>query len=375
MKKKVLIPILIVLLLAVGAFCAFLINNTGRHEEDPTGEVTMDLTAQVTANKAGAFAFLEKTENILPDDARGYVVDTQTDIDFSDTTEFALKKTAEAVFAKVDAIQPNTVVIRHYKDVNYSPSGFNVLSHLISEAKEFGLYTVLYLTDTSADKDSVLAIAENYGADAVMLGSDGIDTTKASEIRSAVSEKGFRFGLYFKNNMSDSAKKISENNSCDFCFVQIDYSTENGADSVISDWVTAGLSYSTKIYGVVRNDLVKSGEGWTKSNEVNNIVKLLYNKGGFSGCVMSSLAKLRTDDNDTATNLYSYYEYFNDVTYTALTYTDVKIENDKITFSGTTDKDFPTYVHSTSGGWQTVETTGDDGAFTVSVPLVYGKNL
>ena len=72
---------------------------------------------------------------------------------------------------------------------------------------------------------------------------------------------------------------------------------------------------------------MKSGAGWTKSNEVNNLVKLLYNHGGFSGCVMYSHKKLSTDDHDTATNLYSYYEYFNNVDYTALTFTDIKINN------------------------------------------------
>lgn len=373
MKKKVLIPIFVMLLLAVGAFCAFLINDAYRQDEIPTGE-TVDLAAQVVANRENAFAFMKKTDNILPEDAKGYVVDTLTDIDFSDTTETALKASAEDVFTKVDAIQPDTVVIKHYKNVNYSPSGFNVLSHLITKAKEQNLYTVLYLTDTSADKESVLTAVSLYGADAVMLSGDGVNETSSSEIRDYVSAKGFGFGLYFANRMSGNAKKITENNACDFCFVQIDYSTENGADTVISDWVGAGLSCNTKIYGVVRNDLVKSGDGWTKSNEVNNIVKLLYNTGGFSGCVMHSLAKLKTDDNDTTTNLYSYYEYFNNVDYTALTYTDIKIENDKITFSGTTDKDFPTYVYSTSGGWQSVAVTGDDGTFTVSVPLIYGEN-
>ncbi len=373
MKKKVLIPIFIMLLLAVGAFCAFLIKDAVRQEEFSTGD-TVDLSAQVVANRESAFSFMKKNENILPEDAKGYVVDTLTDIDFSDTTETALRASAENVFTKVDAIGPDTVVIKHYKAVNYSPAGFNVLSHLVTKAQEQNLYTVLYLTDTSADKDSVLSVASSYGADAVMLGGDGMNESKSAEIRDYVAENGFRFGLYFKNNMSDKAKSIVRNNACDFCFVQIDYSTENGADGVIAQWVDAGLSGNTKIYGVVRNDLVKSGEGWTKSNEVNNIVKLIYNKGGFSGCVMHSLAKLKTDDNDTTTNLYSYYEYFNNVDYTALTYTDVEIENDKITFSGTTDNDYPTYVYSTSGGWQSVAVTGDDGAFTVSVPLVYGEN-
>ncbi len=372
MKKKVLIPIFIMLLLAVGAFCAFLIKDAVRQEDFSTGD-TVDLSAKVIANRESAFDFMKKSDNILPEDAKGYVVDTLTDIDFSDTSETALKTAAENVFAKVDAIQPDTVVIKHYKDVNYSPTGFNVLSHLITKAKEFNLYTVLYLVDAPSDKNAVESVGF-YGADAVMLSGDGINETVSSEIKNAVSEKGLRFGLYFKNKMSDNAKAIINNNACDFCFVQIDYSTENGAESVMADWVIAGLSGNTKIYGVVRNDLVKSGDGWTKSNEVNNIVKLLYNNGGFSGCVMHSLAKLRSDDNDTTTNLYSYYEYFNNVDYTALTYTDVRIENDKITFSGTTDKDFPTFVYSTSGGWQSVSTTGDDGAFIVSVPLVFGEN-
>ena len=136
MKKKVLIPIFVMLLLAVGAFCAFLIAGRVVPEEETTENYAIDITAQVMANSSNAFSFLKKSENILPDDARGYVVDTSEDIDFSVTTEAALKAAAEDVFTKVDAIQPNTVVIKHYKDTDYSPSGFDVLSHLITKAKE-----------------------------------------------------------------------------------------------------------------------------------------------------------------------------------------------------------------------------------------------
>lgn len=374
MKKKVIIPIAIMLLLAVGAFCAFLIHDAYVSEEFTTGDPA-DIATQIAANRNTAFSFLQKDENVLPDDVRGYIVDAAEHIDYSDTSETALKAQAENVFTKVDAILPNTVVIKHSSAVNYSPAGFDVLSYLVKTAKENGLYTVLYLTDTNAEKNAVLSAVTLYGADAVMVDGADLMNSDVSEIRDHLSSSGKRFGLYYKNGITENAKNILAQNSVDFSFVQFDYSTENGADKIVTQWAAYGFSCNVKVYGVVRNDLVKSGEGWTKSNEVNNIVKLLYNTGGFSGCVMSDYVKLRNNDNDTATNLYSYYEYFNNVDYTALTYTDVKIENNSIVFSGTTDKNFPLFVYSTSaGGWQTVAVSGDDGVFRVTVPLVAGEN-
>ena len=379
MKRKLPIIIAIVLLLIVGAFCGFLIYDAYRTEELPTGEM-IDISEQIKANEENAFAFLSESENILPDDMRGYIFDPSADMSFEDTSEAALKKSAENVFEKVDAILPNTVVVRFSEKMNYSPDSFDVLSYFVEKAKEQELYVVFLLDSeefpmAKADKEKILEKTGKYNPDAVMIHAGDSDaSSKVSDIKEYFNAKDIKFGVYCEETLNDNIKKTV--NSADFCFVQINHSSENGGENIIKQWAQFVLSGNTNVYGVVRNDLVKSGSGWTQSNEVNNLVKLLYNHGGFSGCVMYSHAKLRTDDNDTATNLYSYYEYFNNVDYTALTYTGVEIKNNsEIIFSGTTDKNYPTHVWCTANGkWQSVPTTGDDGSFTVNVPLEQGEN-
>lgn len=379
MKRKLPIIIAIVLLLIVGAFCAFLIYDAYRTEEVPTGEM-IDISSQIKTNEATAFAFLYESPNILPDDMKGYIVDPSVDMNFEDTSEDALKKSAENVFDKVDAILPNTVVVRFSEKLSYAPNGFDVLSYFVGKAKEQGLYVVFMLDSeefpiAKADKAKILEKTGKYNMDAVMIHADNSDASqKVNEIKEHLNAKDIKFGVYCEDALTDNIKKTVT--SADFCFVQLNHSSENGAENIIKQWAQFTLSGNTPVYGVVRNDLVKSGAGWTQPNEVNNLVKLLYNHGGFSGCVMYSHAKLRTDDNDTATNLYSYYEYFNNVDYTALTFTDVKINNNaEINFSGTTDKNYPTHVWCTANGkWQSVPTQGEEGNFTANIPLAEGEN-
>lgn len=376
MKKKILIAISVMLLLAVGAFCAFLIYDAPDMKEESTDEV-IDIAVQIKENEKNAFSFLEKSENTLPEDMRGYIVDFEKDIDFSDTSDAALKNEADAVFEKVDAIKPNTVVIKYSSEINYSPAGFDVLKYFTDSAKNLEMYVVL-LPDggfSFADKEEILEKTGIYNIDAVMLDASSGKNEKAAELREYLAGKDIKLGVYCADSPDENEKKLLA--VCDFCFVQINNSTENGAENIIKQWSKIGLENNSYIYGVIRNDLVKSGTGWTLSNEVTACLKHLYNHGGFSGCVMYSHEKLQNNDNDTATNLYSYYEYFNNVDYTALTYTDVSIsaDNSQIVFSGTTDKNYPLHIWCTANGnWQTVSAEGEEGSFKVSVPLAFGEN-
>lgn len=379
MKRKLAIIISVVLLLIVGAFCGFLIHDAYKGEESPTGE-TVDIPALIKANEESAFSFLTESDNILPDDMRGYIFDPGADMSFEDTSETALKKSAESVFEKVDAILPNTVVVRFDEKMNYAPGGFDALSYFVEAAKERELYVVFLLDSedfsvSKAKKDKILEKTGKYNPDAVMIhAADSDYSEKVKDIKTHLNAENIKFGLYCEEKLNDNIKKTVA--SADFCFVQINHSSENGGENIIKQWAQFALSGNTNVYGVIRNDLVKSGEGWTKPNEVNNLLKLLYNHGGFSGCVMYSHGKLRTDDNDTATNLYSYYEYFNNVDYTALTFTDVEIKNNaEIIFKGTTDKNYNTYVWCTANGkWQSVPTAGEEGSFTANIPLSAGEN-
>lgn len=379
MKRKWPIIIAVMLLLSVGAFCAFLIYDAYRNQENQQYEM-LDIATQIKTNEENAFAFLAESENILPDNMRGFIVDLAVDMDFSDDTEDVLKKSAENVFEKVDAILPNTVVVKYSEKTNYTSGAFDVLSYFVEKAKEQELYVVFLLDGEEfsiekADKDKIPEKIGKYNPDAVMLHSEKSDVSeKIKNLTDSFHSDDINFGIYCEDAPDENTKKNIT--AADFCFVQINYSSENGGENIIKQWAEIGLSDDTLVYGVIRNDLVKSGAGWTKTNEVNNLVKLLYNHGGFSGCVMYSHAKLRTDDNDTATNLYSYYEYFNNVDYTALTFTDIKINNNiEIVFAGTTDKNYPTHVWCTANGkWQSVPVQGEDGAFSVSLPVVDGEN-
>lgn len=379
MKRKLPIIIAVMLLLIVGAFCAFLIYDAYKTQENQSHEM-LDIATQITTNEENAFAFLSESENILPDNMRGYIVDLSADMNFDDTSEDALKKSAESIFEKVDAILPNTVVVKYSEKMNYTFGNIDVLSYFVEKAKEQKIYVVFLLdgeefTLKKADKDKILEKIGKYSMDAVMIHTEKSDMSeKIKELTESFHSNDINFGIYCQDAPDENI--IKNVKAADFCFAQINYSSENGGENIIKQWAEIALSDDTLVYGVIRNDLVKSGAGWTKANEVNNLVKLLYNHGGFSGCVMCSHEKLRTDDNDTATNLYSYYEYFNNVDYTALTFTDIKINNNaEIIFSGTTDKNYPTHVWCTANGkWQSVPTQGEDGAFSVSLPVADGEN-
>ena len=65
-----------------------------------------DIATQIKTNEENAFSFLAKSENILPDNMRGYTVDLSVDMNFDDTSEEALKKSAKEVefFAKQEGL-------------------------------------------------------------------------------------------------------------------------------------------------------------------------------------------------------------------------------------------------------------------------------
>lgn len=384
MKRKAILITAILLLLAVGAFCAFLIYDSYNYSEEMSTDEMLDIPTQITENEDSAFAFLKESDNVLPDNMRGYVVDMAVDISFDDTTEAALKAEAESIFEKVDAILPNTVVIKYSDNINYAPSGFDVLSYFTEKAKEQELYVVMLLDGeefpiNKTGEKEILEKTGKYNVNAVMLDvseETGDISKKVQSIKDGINQKDIKFGIFCQDSPNESIKNLVINSATDFCFVQLNYSTENGVENIIKQWAAIGLSCNSPVYGILRNDLVRSSTGWTQPTEIYEQVRLLYNNGGFSGCVMHSHAKLRTDDNQTATKLFSYNESFNDSDYTALIFTDVEIKNnEEIIFYGTTDKNYPLHVWCTANGkWQQVSTQGDEGNFAVSIPLSKGEN-
>ena len=352
MKKKIIIPLVLLLLLLTGAFIGWLVYDAYREEE-----VTeyLDTASMVKENADTAFVF-DKEEK-LTDNIRGYIIDPEKDM--AEATEDA----AKAVFQKVDAIQPNTVLIKYDKDK---------LSLLTDTAKEEGLDVIILLPESMMSEKNIESVCETYGAKAVCidLSENNKNIEKAEKLREKVSVK---LGVYLNENLTDGIKQSIESSALDFYFVRIDSTADGNAEATVKNWAETALKSDSKVYGVLCNDNVTD----ENPGEILSVLKFTYNYGGFSGCIMADREKLSTDDHQTATKLYSYYEYFNDVSYTALTITDFKVKdgNTAVEFSGTTDSNFPTHVWCTaSGKWSTAATQGEDGKFTVTLNLNEGKN-
>ena len=348
MKKKLLIGILITLLLLTGAFIGWLIFDS--FQESQVIEYA-DIDSMIKTNEATAFSFSEN-EDIRPMNIKGYIIDPEKD----------LTDRIDEVFEKVDTIQPNTVLIKYSGDR---------LSELIDAAKEEGLDVILLLPSGMLNEKDIVSVSENFGVQMICVATD--DLTNAENLSMKLSEKNIILGIYTTEKLDDAKKTAVRNSKAGFWFVQIDSTVATNAEGIIKSWSEVALESDSRIYGVLRNDKV------TRDNpkEIATLLRATYNYGGFSGCVIYDREKLSTDDNKTATNLYSYYEYFNDIDYTALTLTDVKISDDKktLTFSGTSDKEFPVFARSSASDWIIPSNSADDeGKFTVSIPLAEGEN-
>lgn len=351
MKKKIIIPLVILLLVLTGAFIGWLVFDAYKDENIQYA----DIDKMIKENADTAFDLLV-TESSLSDDIRGYIIDPEKDMNGTD------EEAANAVFEKVDAIQPNTVLIRYDE---------KKLGLLITAAENNGLDVIILLSEKMLSKNDITSVCNTFGSYKICV--ETSDIHKAEKIYPEIKESNIVLGIYLNEALSDEIKASIENASLDFYFAQIDSTVAENAENVIKTWARSALKSDSKIYAVLRNDCV------TRENptEIQSLVKMLYNNGGFSGCIMYDREKLSTDDNCTATNLYSYYEYFNNSDYTALTLTDFRVSDDKtsVEFSGTSDNTCPVFAWSTwNGGWITAETQGDDGQFTISIPLVEGKN-
>lgn len=349
MKKKILIPIAILLLIMTGAFIGWLIYDAQK-TETPTEYA--DIDSMINNNASSAFSILE-TEDYRPADIKGYIIDPEKDITDSVAT----------VFEKVDAIQPNTVLIKYSE---------NKLQELISTAKENDLDVILLLPEKMLKEKDITAVYEKYGVKLVCIETQNVKAVE--KLFPSLKENGITTGIYIGENLSDEIKTSVLNSALDFYFVQIDSTVSGNAENIIKSWSEVALKSDAKVYGVLRNDKV------TQENpkEIQSLLKFVYNYGGFSGCIIYDREKLSTDDNRTTTNLYSYYEYFNDIDYTALTLTDFNISNDKssLSFTGTSDCNYPVFAWCTAvNGWTIPDNTKDeDGNFTVSLPLSQGEN-
>lgn len=354
MKKKIIIPLIALIILATGAFTGWLIYDVYKHSNTQP----VDLAATANENADTAFDFLNN-ENPLPDNMRGYIINPEKDFD---TAAEDLTASALSVFEKVDAILPNTVLIK-YTDEN--------VKYLVSAAKENGLKVIFYINEDTLSTEKIAILHGTFGVNMFCV-DDNID--KAAKLRSELNTQGIFIGAAVSEELSQKVKDSVESSALDFYFVKIEAHASDNAEEIIKNWASSALISKSKIYAVLRNDNVTVND----PTEISKLVRFIYNHGGFSGCVMADREKLSTDDNSTTTKLYSYYEYFNNSEYTALTLTDFSITNDKsaAVFGGmTSDPAYPVHIWCTAvDGWNTAVLNQDDGSFRVTIPLTHGEN-
>ncbi len=363
MNKKVVLPIIFALLLIAGAIGFLFLFNSTDSDEDVT---QIDITAQTLQNKGTVFDFLTKERYELPDNMRGFVIDLETDIDFSKSDEQNLKTACDNIFSKVDAILPNTVLIKYASGFEYSAGGFDVLTYFIELCGK-NKYDVFLLLPENTD---VQAVASKYIPAGIVTAPNSL----TEQLKTELNSKNIKAGIIINAEQSEKASSVLA--FADFCFIQINTTLAAGAENHIKTWASAALKTQAKIYAILRNELLNSSDMWSDTDEIYNQVRAVYNYGGFSGCVMNSHAKLQNNENDLASDLYFYNEYFNDIDYTALTLTDFAIENNNfVVFKGTSDKNFPIHTFSVAqNGWQTVTSSGENGEFTAKVALADGEN-
>ncbi len=368
MKKKAALPIIISLLIIAGVIGFFVFFNAEKTADDATTDIPPDLSAQITANKATAFDFLNKTEYELPDNMKGFMLDLQTDINTKDTSESSLKAECENVFSKVDAILPNSVLIKYDSSFSYSINGFDILSYMIKVCNENNCDVFLFMSKG----DDIEAVAKKYTPQGVVAATGDI----TAETKKILGETDIKLGFFASDAPDAESKKLLSDSTADFCFVQINNSISSGAENNIKAWATEALKSKTKVYAILRNDKVKSDDSWQNSDEIYNQVRAIYNNGGFAGYVVYSHKKLQNNDNKTTADLYFYNEYFNDVEYTALTLTHFSTENNNtVIFKGTSDNEYPVHTWSTAqNAWQEADSTGENGEFTAKIPLNDGEN-
>ena len=358
MKKKFIIPLIVLMLIATGTFIGWLIYDA--YSDDTSGLI--DLNAAAETNADTVFDFLNKSDP-LPDNMRGYIINPEKDFD---TSAEDLKSSALTVFEKVDAIMPNTVLIK-YTDNN--------VKYLVDAAKENKIDVIFHIDEHMLKSDKIAVLSETYGVNIFCadLQNDN-HIKKAEEIRDELNSQGIYIGASVSESLTDDVKTSVKNAALDFYFVKIESHAEENAEDFIKSWAAEGLTSSSKIYAILRNDKVTAND----PTEILKLVKCLYNYGGFSGCVMADREKLSKDDNSTTTKLYSYYEYFNNSGYTALSVNAFNVEKDYslITLGGnTTDINYPVHVWCTaSQSWSEIPLNEEDGTFSVSVPLIYGAN-
>ncbi|MBR5234208.1 MAG: N-acetylmuramoyl-L-alanine amidase [Clostridia bacterium] len=378
MKKNVLISITALLLLIAGALGVFFILKDNNNEVPPETGLA-DIEALIRMNEDTVFSYLTEEKKQLPENMKGYVVDTVTDIDFSVKTSEALRKSVAESFEKVNAINPDTIVIKYDTSSDCTAENTDAVECIIKSAEEKNLFTVLFIDTEKYTASYISELAEKYSPDAVMVNARDFSQSavkNVTETKKALNEKDIFFGTVINGNPTKSNTEFINGTAVDFCFISIDTTIAQGAENTIKTWAKTAISGNCRFYALLKNDLLLTDENWNRADEIYKQLRAVNNHGGFSGCIFNSHKNLKNNFNKTTSDFYFYNEYFNDSTYTSLTISSFSVENNSvIRITGTADRNFPVLTWCTADGkWKNIETQGDEGNFTAEIKLRDGKN-
>mgnify|MGYP003291634405 CR=1 FL=1 len=146
MKKNVLISITALLLLVAGALGGFFILKSNTPDSQPESGLA-DIQTLIKNNEDTVFSYLTEEKNQLPENMTGYLVDISKDIDFSDSTGETVRKSIFGLFEKVNAINPNTVIVRYDTSFSHKTTDIDAVECLINALKENGKFTILFIDD------------------------------------------------------------------------------------------------------------------------------------------------------------------------------------------------------------------------------------
>lgn len=382
MKKNVLIIITALLLLVAGALGVFFILKGNTPDSQPESGLA-DIQTLINMNEDTVFSYLTEEKKQLPENMTGYLVDISKDIDFSDSTDETVRRSIFSLFEKVNAIKPDTVIIRYDTAFSYKTTNTDAVECLINALKEDGKFTILFIDDekhtsqkTSAD--TISEIAEKYKPDAIMLGTDYSDSAvkNATEIKASLNEKNIFFGIITDDAPSEEKTDFIKKENVDFCFIRINNTLKQGAENTIKSWAEIAVASECRFYALLRNELIMSDDNWNDTDEIYNQLRAINNYAGFSGCIFNSHRHLQNNDNKTTGDFYFYNEYFNNSEYTSLTISSFAIENNSvIKLEGKCDKVYPLLTWcSADNAWQKITPADDDGNFKAEIKLRDGKN-
>ena len=404
MKKKIIIPLAIVFVLASVLIVTWGLYTTGALPDRVTYTINRVLShfekpADVTDEQTGSkdFLYVSDTPAVMPDDMHAVYVDLPADI----TTAAGDGAAYSAFIAETEDylnyfknFMTDTVFIApdylgkfgNFKDA-YG-NAVDVLREFMARCDQYGLFKVLVLTDVAvlADDSLTFDVAQyylnNYDFNAVLLKSDALPGS--ARLAEAAAYFGERIRLQFGASVcfgvalpADKTQKYAADDTlaalgcADVRFAVIEGANMKNGElpfgAVMSYFNKLAAEHTDKkFYCLHRNDLVCSGAaGWGDHTEICSQVRYLWDCDRFHGSVFYKAAALRK--NVSSSSLRLSYLYF-DGEYEDLAISDVEVNDAEHTvhFKGKAATGHAVVMNG--------EAVGRGPMFDCTAPLKPGRN-